>query len=689
MDCPDAAKIADLGPLPVNLVQAIRLLFLERCLDLESRLSLRQACRAFRDIHDHAASSICLGRTRDQLQPSEFPSAEEVSKMVRGALARGCRPTEVALQEAANSEDVMLAFLQSFSCADTVERIFIGTNSQFTSSVAREVTRGLPKLSDVSLHLPASSGTAAAAQVLLQLLGPKLKGLRILVPSVGHWPADALEPLLHCTALTQLTLGNDWRTAEPEYGLTAETSLLRTLSSMTGLRALTLTGGAQPAASSEERRARAASLESCLSALTALTSLEVGLHCLNHALHPDLELRDPNDDSDVAEVAEELRAGGRAEEAARLMAAVDSESRALAAAVRCMPQLRELRTRARIFAADLAPLTALTYLRVGAIVLPPPLPQQAHDNQLQRTPVYDLPPLLERLKVYAPLSMRVAASLRRSPAAAAAGAPLISWRAPGLMFRDGQPFWSLEFSLSDLDDERRLTAEGIARVHPAVTNLASSFKLTTPGSDSHDLCLRVYGFQEPRARPPDPTAAAAAGAAAPGDGTHCGSWLGAMMSELRPSELELWGFALSPRDMLGMTRCMAGLKDLDLRGCRYSPTSLPLLGGLASVKWLTIATDDWEWGSDQEAQNTIEAAFLGLSAPAPRAAGWLEGGYGADGCVEALYDSQAAALPLPKLAELVVFCDEIIDEDWLRQAVMPAGEELRRRRPYPAELIIR
>ncbi|GLC42196.1 hypothetical protein PLESTB_000641200 [Pleodorina starrii] len=686
MDCPDTAKIAHPGPVPVNLVQALRLLFLEPCLGLEPRLSLRQACRAFRDIHDHAASSICLGRSRAQLQPSEFPSAEEVSKMVRGALARGCRPTKVAIVEAAKSEDVTLAFLQSLSCADTIERIRICTDSQFTSSVAREVARGLPKLSDVSLSVPASSGTAAAAQVLLQLVGPKLKGLRISVHSVGHWPADALEPLLHCTALTQLTVCNYWRTATPESALAAETSLLRTLSSMTSLRALTLTGGAQPAASSEERRARAASLESCLSALTALTSLEVGLHCLNHVPHPNMDFRDPEDDSDVAEVAEELRAGGRAEEAARLLAAVDAESRALAAAVRCMPQLRELRTRARIFAADLAPLTALTYLRVGAIVLPPPLPQQAHDNQQQRTPVYDLPPLLEQLKVYAPLSMRVAASLRRSPAAAAAGAPLISWEAPGLVSRGDQPCWSLEFSLSDLDDERRLTAEGIARVHPAVTNLTSSFKLMTPGSDSCDLCLRVFGSQEPRARPPDPAAAAAAGAAAPGDGTHCGSWLGAMMSELRPSELELWGFALSPRDMLGMTRCMAGLKDLDLRGCRYSPTSLPLLGGLASVELLTIATDDWEWNPDQD---TIEAAFLGLSAPAPRTAGWLEGGYGADGCVEALYDSQAAALPLPRLEELVVFCDDGIEEEWLRQAVMAADVELRRRRPHPAELIIR
>ncbi|GLC42197.1 hypothetical protein PLESTB_000641300 [Pleodorina starrii] len=683
------------GSIKPGLIQALRLIFYKHLLR-EERLALRETCHVFRELHDQEVKSITIGKNGPIL-PIKFPTAVEVSLTVRGALTRGCRPKEVAVNmhafdvsDVSAPEDSMLALLDSLAGANSVESFCFHSRTPLKEAVALAVSAAIPNLACMYLSAsrPDGADVQPPAALLLQLVGPKLKSLGLCAHKAA-WPAQALETLTLCSALTKLSFSMDWDNEEVERGLVAESTLRRSLSSLTGLQELRLWGGVHPPADTAVRQVRAAALESCLSSLTGLTSLDIHVRCLEHVQHPDVQLRDNNEEEVEVQVSQ-LQAEGRAEEAARLLAAVDAESRALAAALRCMPQLKEFRALARVNAADLAPLTALTYLRVGAIVLP----QQAHDNQLQRTPVYDLPPLLERLKVYAPLSMRVAASLRRSPAAAAAGAPLISWRAPGLLLRGDQPFWSLEFSRSDLDDEDRLTAAAAARVHPAATNLASSFERAAPAK-SRGLLLRVFTCQTEKYVGPPSSAAgaalvatqgtAAAAVAGGGDGTHCGSWLGSMVLELQPEELRLRGFEFSARDMLGIARCSAGLRALDLRGCSYSLSSLPLLGGLAALESLTLSFEDWT-GFDWEAASStdaLRAAFLALTAPTVRSGRWIK----EDSDVDGLYEEEDA-LPLPRLKRLSIDAIEGVTQHWLRQELAVVNSELGRRRPNPAVLIV-
>ncbi|GLC43053.1 hypothetical protein PLESTM_001417800 [Pleodorina starrii] len=208
-----------------------------------------------------------------------------------------------------------------------------------------------------------------------------------------------------------------------------ESHMLRAISTLTSLNQLTLIGGAQPTSCVATRHVRAAALESCLSSLTALTSLHLGLRCLQHA---DLPMPDSplyNAGLRVDSVAYRLQSKGWVDEAANLILVAQAEWRAVVAAAGRMPKLCSLHVPARAEAADLASLTALTHLVVGGIVASEQ--QDMQQGSTEQRPVYELPPRLTQLSVYAPLSMHVAAALRRSPAAdgAADTPPLVSWQA--------------------------------------------------------------------------------------------------------------------------------------------------------------------------------------------------------------------------------------------------------------------
>ncbi|GLC42239.1 hypothetical protein PLESTB_000646100 [Pleodorina starrii] len=691
--------------LPDNLGQVLRLLLAKYQYDTEFLTSLRQTCRALREAHDQVLERFDLGTCAFPPKPWRLPSVEEVQASIRAAVERGCRPSRVSLDvdrdlhDATASDEVMVAFLTSLASAGSVESVRIGLQTRLTEAVARAISCVSPKLSSLefrwSSHRREAAYVSAAVQLLLQLAGPKLRDVGLHIFDY-YLPVRALESLVYCTGLTQLQILNNWYDEEPEIGLPAESSLLTTLATLTSLRDLSFAGGTRPPTDASARQARAAALESCLSPLTALTRLDIRLHCLQHARHQDLDNYESIDIASVDEEVAQLQSEGRSADAAQLLAATAAEWSALAAAVRRMPNLKVLRTPARANAADLASLTALTYLRVGAIMLPGPEEPAAHRPWL----VYDLPPLLKRLVVYTPLSVHVAAALRRAPPSplACAPPPFICWNAPRLMtgcVEDAH--WSLRFQDCDVDAEGRLTGEALDGLRRAVAAVKSAFAPKRTGRRKVAPHVDVNGVGTVWVLPPEHAPELEAGAGGGGGaGTHCGSWLGALLAELRPGSLKLWAFKLpSPRDMLGLARCGAGLRVLNIDNCSYHVSALPLLGGLESLEELTLFSETWEW---QDAADTsykisvVEAAFLALTAPVARATdddgGGMAGAESDGGAEEeALYGCRAA-MPLPWLQQLTVRFADDDTEEWLREGLAEATEELQRRRPVPAELEI-
>ncbi|GLC52572.1 hypothetical protein PLESTB_000644600 [Pleodorina starrii] len=625
---------------------------------------LRRACRELRGLHDTAAvREILLGSASRPFgwQP---PSPAEVEAAARGMLARGCKPTSVSLELGSRStrtpmwEQSVLALLGALADGEApITRVKLGSHTPITEAVARAVARFSPSLShlvywyctvpatpadfDENVHGSSRERLVAALQLLLQLTGPGLKDL-VLCANNLNWPSHV---------------------------------------------------------------ARAVALGSCLSPLTALTRLHISLCSLQHALEYDIE--GGNGHTVFAQIAQ-LQSEGRAEEADQLESAVAAEWRAVAMAARCMPSLVELHTPAVANVADLGSLTALTSLTVGALELPNRL--HADDNtttppllgsqQREKAPVYELPPLLERLKVNAPLPLDVAAALRRSSAAAAAAgysdaAAATATTAPADVFlrashtswcMGNYPCWGLELRARGrnyLDAEGRLTGQAITDIRSALANLKDTFgRLLPPPAGGRGSVHLVISAGGSRVLPPSEESYDGAG-----DGTHWGSWLGLVVEDLPPLQgLKLSGFALSPRDMLSLGRSLQGVKILNLRGCSYPLPAIPLLAGLRTLEELCLRADDWvaapaAGGDDDDGggaalqqqlkPSEVESAFLCL------AEGSRGGSSSVPACAAAAAAAAAtAALPLSNPLLLKIDCTRDNDKEWLDDALVWLHTEL-------------
>ncbi|GLC42224.1 hypothetical protein PLESTB_000644500 [Pleodorina starrii] len=720
---------------------------------------LRRACRELRDLHDTAAvREILLGSANRPFgwQP---PSPEEVEAATHGVLTRGGKPTSVSLELGSRStvtatwEQSVLALLGALADGEApITRVKLGAHTPITEAVARAVARFSPSLThleywycpdptpvdgagdgdeDAAVHSSSKERLVAALQLLLQLTGPGLKDL-VLCANDLNWPSHVANPLPYCTALTRLHLQFNMASAGYEDGgLAAESAVLAALPSLANLRDLRLENGAEPPADPAVRQARAVALGSCLSPLTALTRLHISLCSLQHALEYDIE--GGNGHTVFAQIAQ-LQSEGRAEEADQLESAVAAEWRAVAMAARCMPSLVELHTPAVANVADLGSLTALTSLTAGALELPKQL--HADDNtttppllgsqQREKAPVYELPPLLERLKVNAPLPLDVAAALRRSSSAATAApgssdaAAATSTAAPAAVFlrashtswcMGNYPCWGLEFRARGrnyLDAEGRLTAQAITDIRSALANLKDTFgRLLPPPAEGGGSVHLVISAGGSRVLPPSEESYDGAG-----DGTHWGSWLGPVVEDLPPLQgLKLSGFALSPRDMLSLGRSLQGVKILNLRGCSYPLPAIPLLARLNLLEELCLRADDWvaapaAGGDDDDdggalqqqlKPSDVESVFLCLVAPlsSSGAGGGNDGEASRQQSAEGGSSSPVtavaatAALPLPNLRMLNIDCAREDDVDWLEEALASVRVELEQLRPVSAGLDIR
>ncbi|GLC47141.1 hypothetical protein PLESTB_000601500 [Pleodorina starrii] len=711
-----------------NLVEAVGVVLKQTDSFGKEFLAVRQTCVALRDVYDQFSPSVCCCPTGSL----PHPSAEEIKAAVHGFLARGCKPTFVTVAlpwsaDVAASERRALAFLNTVAAAVSVDLVLLAEHTPMTEGIVRAVARVSPRLA--SLHLeyneyedeegeeaggearPPPLGpeeverATAATRLLLQLTGPRLQRLTMDV-NQRCIPAKALDALSHCTTLTKLWISCDLCAGDD--GLAAEAALLRTLPSLTALRELSLMGpDREPSDDALQWRQKAASLESCLTALTGLTSLSV---CLRPLVYDENTLYYTSE-APLDQQVGQLRSQGRHQAAAQLLAADAAEWRTLAAVAGCMPQLNCLRTLAYANLADLASLRSLKSLIVGGIVLPEAAesggevapagrpPAAAGHTAAQCAPMYLLPPLLYELLVDTPLPVSVAAAaLQRQQSPAAAGpAAAAAPAAIGLhtllrnVWRD-TPCWALEFTDHDIDGAARLTAKAVAAMAGVGARLKANFAPAPPpwraGSSRPfdgwgSLHLEIRSTPAGVAvHPPPPPDGAVAGN---GVGTHWSNWLGLLVSELRPSSLKLSGFALTPHDMLSLGRHAPWLKALDLRGCRYPLPALSLLTGLSCLEQLQL--DSWSMHLEGLDQMRISAVLLSLTAPVSLVANQQQqqqqeqqqqedGGYPA-----------GTPLPLPRLR-----CLYIYTEQWsmalLHNALSSVASELQRRRPNPANLSI-
>ncbi|GLC47140.1 hypothetical protein PLESTF_000574400 [Pleodorina starrii] len=712
-----------------NLVEAIGVVLKQTDSFGKGVLAVRQTCGALRDVYDQFSPSLCSCPTGSL----PHPSAEEIEAAVHGILARGCKPILVIVAlpwsaDVADSERRALALLNNVAAAASVDWVVLARYTPLTEGIARAVARESPWLAGLHLEYndyedddyedeedegdarPPPAGpeeverATAATRLLLQLMGPRLQRLTICVHQ-RRVPAKALDALSYCTTLTKLCIISDLCAGED--GLAAEAALLRTLPSLTALRELSLMGpDREPSDDALQWRQKAASLESCLTALTGLTSLAV---CLRPLVY-DKDTLQTTAEPPLDQQLQHLRSQGRHQAAAQLLAADAAEWRTLAAVAGCMPQLKCLHTAAVANLADMAALRSLTKLIVGAIALPKAAesggevapavgpPAAAGHTAAQCAPMYSLPPQLEMLLVDAPLPVSVAAAaLQRQQSPAAAGpAAAAAPAAIGLhtLLRSVErdtPCWALEFTDHDID--RRLTAKAVAAMAGVAARLKANFAPAPPpwracssrpfdGWGSLHLDIRSDGAA---VRPPKPPDGAVAGS---GDGTHWSSWLGQLVSELRPPSLELSGFALTPHDMLSLGRHAPWLKALDLRGCDYPRPALSLLTGLSCLEQLQLDLIAGAYLRQRDKMN-ISAVFLSLTAPVSLVANnhhqqqqqgqqqqQEDGGY-----------PSGTPLPLPCLR-----CLRIYTEPWtealLCNALSSVALELQRRRPNPANLSI-
>ncbi|GLC42236.1 hypothetical protein PLESTF_001138400 [Pleodorina starrii] len=640
---------------------------------------LRETCRAFRDVYDQTVQTIFF-RT-------EFPagpSPEEISTTIRKAVARGCRPTTVVIGNIFADVELLdeqtCNFLSNVARAASVDSIRLQRRLEVTDAVARAVAEVSPKLSRLAFDCPCTRAVAgagdggsvwetdpnktAALRLMLQLAGPRLRDLRMNL-SYDYWPPPTPHPLSYCTALTKLDLQFD----NPD--MAADPSLMRTLSCLTSLRDLSLNEGGYSDLDAAARQARAPELlESCLSPLTALTRLDIGLCCLQHWPHRGLSILDrlPLD-----EILAHPRYAQHPAAAAQLLAAVAAEWRALVAAARCMPGLRELCTPAQAVASDLASLTALTHLHVGAIVLQTASEPGPAALGPPLTPVHDLPPQLQRLTVNMPLMLPPTLALRQSPSAVLAGAPKISLlvvQPYGSNYP--QPPWSLKFQGDDVDEEGRLTVAAAAAMRRAVSSLVASFDFGCPCDEKtveRGVEVEAINADWTAVYPPADGGPAAGAGGPPAPMTHCGSWLGAL-TELRPLGLRLTRFQLSREDMLGVC-CFVGLKELHLRECGYDLPSLPLLAAMPALERLALECGEWAWESWEERVRpdgvAVMDVFYALVEPA------VDGGARGAGAAS-------------RLRSIRVFCDGNEDKEWLQGVLEPVVERAAQRRPDYLEL---
>jgi hypothetical protein len=91
-DSPNKKSTALTGP--EKLANVLSLLLTTDKLYQTERLSLRETCRACREVHDQAATSIALGCP--SVDGVELSPAD-IKRTVEGALARGCKPKKAVL----------------------------------------------------------------------------------------------------------------------------------------------------------------------------------------------------------------------------------------------------------------------------------------------------------------------------------------------------------------------------------------------------------------------------------------------------------------------------------------------------------------------------------------------------------------------------------------------------------------
>ncbi|GFR51487.1 hypothetical protein Agub_g13899, partial [Astrephomene gubernaculifera] len=685
---PDMAEPKELGkschlsqPDLAKTMEVFRVVLEGYDLYVKDRLAFRKVSKAARDLHDQLASDVSFNTNRYLRGSSDIPSVStsEIVAAVRGFLSRGCRPTHLSIempeeQDTALHDGKLLALLFMWREAASVTDLRLETGYPLTPAVVSAIAGLSPKLNSIVLLCGRSSpdgtnqpaepvdldGAAAAAEELLRQLGPRLRRLefRMLDGCRYVWPTRAFRGLSHCTALRELELAC-FEDLLPHDGVPADLLVLRSIASLSGLKSLQLADTTMrfdppvPLPTPIERLASTPSLESCLSGLTALTCLKLHLGRLHHyANKEDYEYASyVADTRGLDERLEELRQLGRHAEAATLQAAAAAESHAVAAAIRCMPHLKELRTPAMLHAADLPALTTLTCLRMGSIAVPTELPAAASDFKLV------LPSQLQRFELHAPLPVRVAAALQAPPREP--GDVPCSLMAGGRLWDFEANHWCLDFRSGDLDDEGRLTAGAVDAMRRAVTAIRGFGFRKLKGfcrDDARERGVRVRGLGVTPALPP----AVADG----GEGSHCAAWLGELTS-LRLEALALQGLVVSPRDMLGLARCMAGITELDLSGCSYAVSSLPLLAGLQQLRQLGMHCGDWlcddMWSEHH--QQAIMAACLSITAP-------VSAGSGSAG--EAGELGARGLLPQLKLLQIGCYEDAM---DWIEAAVAPAREE--------------
>jgi hypothetical protein len=132
-----------------------------------------------------------------------------------------------------------------------------------------------------------------------------------------------------------------------------------------------------------------------------------------------------------------------------------------------------------------------------------------------------------------------------------------------------------------------------------------------------------------------------------------------------------------------VTSSCSRLQSLDLSGCHYALSSLPLLGGgFKALEVLDLDYGDWA-GADQRpfAEDDVVGPLLSLLVPIEGDAHReIESGDGR-------YDPATIQLPLPQLKDMSIHVRPTAIEDWMYEVLQPVYEELGRR-PYDVELDI-
>ncbi|GFR45460.1 hypothetical protein Agub_g6857 [Astrephomene gubernaculifera] len=686
-----------------KLVLVFRCLFENKTYMLpREAMAFRQVCMAARDVHDQFARGVGFSSSSFAQHPFDHNevSPDGMVRSIRSLLSRGCRPTSLnaALPPSQDSQkdvEKLLLLLNTWSEAGSITNLRLSTKLPLTPAVVSAMAAVSPKLTSIQLTCGGQSiasaaaapvdtdAAAAAGEELLRLLGPRLTKLefRMLDGSQDVWPTRAFRSLSACTALRELELTSQ-DDLLPVEGVPADLFLLKSIASLSGLQSLHLAdsplraSSAVPPPTPAERLASAPTLESCLSGLTALTRLKLNLARLQHYPNRDdfADMPYTADTSSIEDRIVQLVEQGEPQQAGMLIRASLEEWRELGDALCCMPNLAELQVPVLVEAEDFPHLPSLTRLHVGSVFGPLARQLVQHMWLLPGAQPLVLPPRLQQFTTNAPLAVSAAAMLQTQQLASPkpAGHSPCCLTAGGRLAVVGAEPLCLEFSNSgDVDDEGRLTAGAVAAMLRAVAVVRRGFGLEPCRWRGHTfqrgIQVRVWGktgVRPPRA--PDGS-----------NGSHCRAWLGELAC-LQPEVLSLSSFAVLPHDMLGLARCMAHVKVLDLSGCSYNVASLPLLTGMQQLHTLEVDCEDWacDYPWSTQHQHAITAAFLALTGPscdgAGAAAGHHEAGRegGGSGAGDDEGSRSVVCGPLPQLRQIWIGYFE--DEDtraWLEAAV--------------------